>query len=874
MVVVNSNSPDSQALGKYYQELRGLPSSHIFQVSMPTAVETTRAVFDSALHTPLFDYLTASGLKDQIDIILLSMDIPYRIADGSDRNGTSSALFYGFRNYANSPTCVLPETTEQAYFMGDRAFHSTDFESEGRYYISALLTAETLDEARTVVDHAVLADFTTPAGEVHLTHSLDPARAVQWPRFELTALRMEQLPDPVTPVLLTRNTLVAGATLNGASIGRANPSSLPSVSFTPGAIGEHVTSLGGQLLESTSQMSALEWMKNGCAGTYGATIEPCNYPQKFPVAELHYWYARGYTLGECFMQSVQHPYMGVVAGDPLCAPHAQPGTLVLSGPAGNGALSGTVSWQLSGTAADALRPLDRAEFFLDGLRLAEVAHLALPVGEQVTVNVQGDLYTVTTQAGDTRYTLAQRLADHILAVSTGPYAVVATARGDRVEIRQALLGQDGSGWTYAVSSTHDGIVVSPSSGSQPFLQKDYTAKEGLVLEGTLVAGDTVSLTITRLDGVDVSHSAIALTGDTTHDLMGRLQTAVNNDPALQGTEGAYIEDWNWIPGYPVKSVAVVYALARQPGWEGVQLHLDYQVTGADLEDTSFSDYFNDNGPECAAWATVYLAEGTNTLTASYAMDTTLLDDGWHRLYALVYEGTSVETQTGDHTEFLVDNHGMSCGIVSPVPFHHVPLNTLLPIVVEASSPGQAISSVELWVEGKWCETRTTAPFEFSLPVGNYGPGPLELQARAMDAAGQVCRSRWVLLNVYRDQDSDQLPDEWERDQFGSITAYEATHNPDTDPADNLHEFTAGTNPLDPLHYLRITDAEILEGALQVEFVSDSQRRYLFERLVESPPAGLTWQAYPGGPIYGTGNLTTTPLPLDGSQGVRVQALVP
>jgi uncharacterized protein YkwD len=47
-----------------------------------------------------------------------------------------------------------------------------------------------------------------------------------------------------------------------------------------------------------------------------------------------------------------------------------------------------------------------------------------------------------------------------------------------------------------------------------------------------------------------------------------------------------------------------------------------------------------------------------------------------------------------------------------------------------------------------------------------------------------------------DSDSDGLPDSWEMTHFGNLTQT-ATGNPDGDGADNLAEFNAGTDPMDP-----------------------------------------------------------------------------
>ncbi|MDF7825274.1 choice-of-anchor Q domain-containing protein [Pontiellaceae bacterium B12227] len=55
-----------------------------------------------------------------------------------------------------------------------------------------------------------------------------------------------------------------------------------------------------------------------------------------------------------------------------------------------------------------------------------------------------------------------------------------------------------------------------------------------------------------------------------------------------------------------------------------------------------------------------------------------------------------------------------------------------------------------------------------------------------------------------DSDSDGMDDSWELENFGGVTNAVAAENPDTDPHSNIQEFIAGTDPLDPLSYLKVT----------------------------------------------------------------------
>ena len=68
-------------------------------------------------------------------------------------------------------------------------------------------------------------------------------------------------------------------------------------------------------------MSVLRWLAAGATGSYGAVVEPCNFPQKFPNPEvLIRRYLDGDTLIEAYWKSVAWPGQGLFVGEPLARP--------------------------------------------------------------------------------------------------------------------------------------------------------------------------------------------------------------------------------------------------------------------------------------------------------------------------------------------------------------------------------------------------------------------------------------------------------------------------------------------------------------------------------------------------------------------------
>ena len=80
VVVVNQNSTNSVQLGNYYCERRGVPPQNLLRINW-TGGNTAwnRSNFETNLLNPLVAMLSSRGLTNQVDYVVLSMDIPYRV---------------------------------------------------------------------------------------------------------------------------------------------------------------------------------------------------------------------------------------------------------------------------------------------------------------------------------------------------------------------------------------------------------------------------------------------------------------------------------------------------------------------------------------------------------------------------------------------------------------------------------------------------------------------------------------------------------------------------------------------------------------------------------------------------------------------------
>lgn len=301
-IVVNEDDPDSFKLGQYYAERRGIPADNIVQVSLgvPRPVLDLE-VFDRA-------YIkTRIATRHGIQAYALAFTTPYRV--GCMSITTAFALGYGSRFCAEGckPTAPNPMYNEDSGRpWDDFGLHPT-----------MMLAARDLTGARRLVDLGVNSDGRRPAGRAYLVVTEDSARNTRAAGFPLAKAQLGgRYPVSIERSAGIRDRQDVMFYFTGAML----VPDLNTLRFLPGAIGDHLTSFGGQL-DGRSQMSALRWLEAGAVASYGTVVEPCNFPQKFPdPGILMRAYLNGDTAIEAYWKSVVWPGQGLFIGEPLARP--------------------------------------------------------------------------------------------------------------------------------------------------------------------------------------------------------------------------------------------------------------------------------------------------------------------------------------------------------------------------------------------------------------------------------------------------------------------------------------------------------------------------------------------------------------------------
>jgi len=303
-LIINDEDPLSREIGAYYIAARRIPPENVVRVRFaPGRAALSRQEFDALRE----EILRATPAHVQAWAVAWAQ--PYRAGCMS----LTSALAFGFDEKYCSARCGT--TAASPYFNAPSLYPWTELKLRP----AMLLAARDFEEAKALIDRGVASDGSFPRGRAYLLDTTDKARSVRAAYFEQTARELAG----VFPIeVLQEQAIRDRRDVLFYFTGLARVPELETLGFLPGALADHLTSFGGQLTNS-SQMSSLRWLEAGATASYGTVVEPCNYPQKFPLpAVAMFFYATGASAIEAYWKSVAWPGEGVFIGEPLARPFA------------------------------------------------------------------------------------------------------------------------------------------------------------------------------------------------------------------------------------------------------------------------------------------------------------------------------------------------------------------------------------------------------------------------------------------------------------------------------------------------------------------------------------------------------------------------
>ncbi|HUC86248.1 MAG TPA: TIGR03790 family protein, partial [Candidatus Acidoferrales bacterium] len=272
IVVVNQNSTNSVQLGNDYCEQRGVPPQNVLRLTnwAGGSINWSPADFQNDLQNPLLAMVNERGLTNQAEFVLLSMDIPYRVTDGSNENSTTSALFYGFKTNGQPvdgfASCSLPDNSSNSYAFSELPFNDAlPNTAVTNSFLAMMLTDVSLDDAENTLRRGVAADSSYPTQMVYLAKTSDVDRNVRFVEFDNAVFENQVVSNFAVTRINTDET--ASTNLFGLETGLASET-LNSNTFVPGALGDTLTSFAGYILDPADQTTALAYLEAGASASY------------------------------------------------------------------------------------------------------------------------------------------------------------------------------------------------------------------------------------------------------------------------------------------------------------------------------------------------------------------------------------------------------------------------------------------------------------------------------------------------------------------------------------------------------------------------------------------------------------------------------
>ncbi|MCW5553625.1 MAG: TIGR03790 family protein [Verrucomicrobiae bacterium] len=717
VVVVNENSTNSVQLGNYYCEQRRVPPQNFLRINWNGGnTRWTKTEFETHLRAPLLTMLTERQLTNQIDFVLLSMDIPYRVGHSdspefSGTNSTTSALHYGFKPDGLCPTCPagitscsLPDGSGSAYAGSEGVFRqSPPMSQNSNTWLVMMLTSSNLAQAKATVDRGVASDFSFPTQKVFLIHyEDDPFRGVRYAQFDdaifdshCRAAASVVRTNTYTPSLLGPQA--------GSQFGRTS-FALPADLFVPGALADNLTSFGGMLFEGSEprHTGPLHYLNAGATASYGTVVEPCNYLEKFPSPRNYFYQARGFTAAECYYLSVTNPYQGLLVGEPLAAPFARPGEATWLALPNGAVLTGATNLTVEFTAADASRPVQQVDLFLNGTFARTLTNIAPSEGNRLHASINGHSVSYTVPNNATLQSVASNLAARLNTPSyTNVTKVAAAPRGDRIELRGLDMAVRGDQTALSVSNTvgtATALTTQISASRDTFLESTALGRRNFMITNTPTENSYLQMTVTRTNGEVVSVSVTNAPGsNNTGVLIKQLVDAINTNAVLMTSDGVMVEDFVSYNVWLGRQGGEFNLLARSPGWpeSQVQARLTGSANFAILPSNNLP--LDENVSDLQPRNHLYLTAGLTELPLPFTLDTTTLPDGHHELTVVAYEGSHVRTQTRVSRFVRVQNTSLAATFASLMGDTNTALEATLQFAVAANTSD--IARIELFSTG-------------------------------------------------------------------------------------------------------------------------------------------------------------------------------
>jgi hypothetical protein len=652
----------------------------------------------------------------------------------------------------NPASCNLPAGSSNSYAGSEGIFRSTPpISATSNSFLAAMVTSSNLALAKMIVDQGSASDGTFPTQTVYLCKSTDTLRNVRYQSFD-HAIFDARLRGNYSIQRLNTYTISDLGNILGGQTGSYNYG-VSGVWCVPGGLLDNLTSYGGLIFaDNGAQLSILSLLAAGASGSYGTVVEPCNYLEKYPSPQDYFYQARGFSLAECYYQSVTNPYQGLLIGEPLAAPFAQPATGSWSNLPPYSLLSGTTNLTLGFAARDSSHPVQQVDLFLDGTWLQTLTNLPPTRSNllNVTINGQSMSYLVPSNA------MIKAVTSNLVGVlnltaNTNLTKVSAFAHGDRIELRSFDFSKSGSQVSVSVSNsigTGTAFTTRIRSSRTNFLDTVASGIRGFQITGNPAMNNYLQFVITKTNGSMVSLGVTNTSGGLSLAQMAQaLIDRINTNASLQAVDGVTGSDLiTDAPGPSPPQQVEFNVSANSPGWNAAQIQADLNGSATFTLLPGAAMNLDENLPDLEPRNHLYVIAGLTNLPLTFAFNTATQANGFHTLTAVAYEGSHVRTQARAEQIIQIQNGALSATFTTLVGGTNTALEATLQFAVVANTNN--IAKIELFSTGGLLTTASSVSnATFSVAGTNLGLGLHPFYAIVTASSGKTYRTdtKWIRL---------------------------------------------------------------------------------------------------------------------------------
>ena len=327
LVVINTNSAQSDSIGTYFQQARNIPDVNIARIAVSSGEEIDSTEFNY-LRSQLETYILGHNLQNQINYIVTTKGMPLKVNRGNTFSSSSPSS-----SVESELTLILGAYS--GYIGGNGLFFSPYYYQAAHFSRTAYgIYLVTRLDGYTVADVLHMIDISGPnvymPPTTQFVFDQDPSWNSSLPGLNnnLATARTRLVNKGLSvdlnqdSVYVTQRTNVAGYASWGSNDRHADQYTqfaIPQHTWAPGAIAETYVSTSGRTFTnpaSYGQSLIADLIAEGISGAKGYVYEP--YSTAMAITWLLFdRYTSDFNLAESFyLASRALSWMDVVVGDP------------------------------------------------------------------------------------------------------------------------------------------------------------------------------------------------------------------------------------------------------------------------------------------------------------------------------------------------------------------------------------------------------------------------------------------------------------------------------------------------------------------------------------------------------------------------------